>query len=143
MAAAEDRWRMVRLAIDAVPGLSASRVEFDRRGASYTVDTLDQLRAQHPDWALYLLIGADNITQLSGWHDPEGILARCTVVAGTRSTAEDPALAAFGERILRLATPAFEVSSTQVRQRVREQLSIRYLVPEAVERYIRTHALYA
>ena len=83
-APAEDRWSMVQLAIDGLPHFQASRVELDRPGKSYTVDTLRQLRADHPDCDLHLIIGEDNIAQLSTWHDPQGILDLCTVVAGSR-----------------------------------------------------------
>lgn len=142
MAPAEHRWAMVCRAVNPMPGLGVSRVELDRIGKSYTVDTLAQLGDEHPDWALHLLIGEDNISQIVSWHDPERILSLCTVVAGTRPGFSQFSGGRFTDRIVRLPTPAFEISSTAVRQRVRCGRSIRYLVPEAVERHIHEHGLY-
>jgi nicotinate-nucleotide adenylyltransferase len=142
MASAEDRWNMVCAAIDAVSGLSASRLELERTGKSYTADTLKQLRAAHPDWELFLLIGADNVGQIPGWHAPSEILSLCTVVAGTRPDAAAAADAPICDSIVRVATPAFEVSSTDIRRRLCRGLPIRYLVPEGVEEYVRARGLY-
>jgi len=144
MATAQDRWEMVRRAIGPVEGLVASRLELDRPGPSYTVDTLALLKASHPQWRLFLVIGEDNLDQISSWHRPDQILSRCTVVAGTRSmeARQSGEGVSWGQRIRRVATPGFDVSSTQIRERVRRGRSIRYLVPEEVEQYIRRHGLY-
>lgn len=141
-AGAEDRWRMVELAIAGLPAFEASRLELDRPGKSYTVDTLRLLRRAHPEAALYLLIGADNVPLMDTWYDPEGIFELCTVVAGARSGASaggDPGLM---QRVWRVETPLFEFSSTQIRDRQRRGMPIRYLVPGPVEEYIRQKGLY-
>ena len=143
MAPADDRRIMVELAIQGMPGFVASRTELERPGKSYTVDTLRQLRAANPDSELHLIIGADNLTQIAGWHDPWGIFELCTVVAGSRTAVQkgvvDPALA---RRIQMIETPIIDISSTQIRQRLAVGMWIRYLVPEKVEAHIRRRGLY-
>lgn len=135
-----DRWEMVRRAVDGLDGFEACPIELARQGPSYTVDTLRQLRAEHPHGELFLIIGADNVYDMATWYDPEGILALATVVAGTRADA--PAGGALAARVVRVDTPTFDISSTEIRRRLRAGLPVRYLVPEAVERYLREHRLY-
>ena len=142
LSAAEHRWQMVRLAVDSLDGMQASDIELRRQGVSYTVDTLRQLRGESPEAQRFLIIGADNVSDLETWHDPEGILEMATVVAGTRLVDELPGTSAIAGRIERLDTPVFDISSTDIRRRVREGLALRYLVPDAVERYIDEHGLY-
>jgi nicotinate-nucleotide adenylyltransferase len=143
LAPAEDRWAMVELAIEGFAGFRASRLELERPGKSYTVDTLRQVRASHPDSHLYLIIGADNLAQMPAWHDPQGILELCTVVAGSRRSGLPLADSALADRLLLIDTPLIELSSTQIRQRLAQGRPIRYMVPEPVEAYIRRKGLYA
>jgi nicotinate-nucleotide adenylyltransferase len=141
-ASATARLAMVEYAIEGLDHFSASRIELDRPGKSYTVETLRQLHAQRSEGDFYLIIGADNVAQMSTWHDPEGILDLCTVVAGTRLAAEahvDPALVS---RMRFIDTPLIELSSTQIRQRLHDSLPVRAMVPEKVERYIHEKGLY-
>jgi nicotinate-nucleotide adenylyltransferase len=142
LAAAADRWAMVELAIEGLPGCRGSRLELDRPGKSYTVDTLQELRRLHPESELYLIIGTDNAPQLPTWYDLQGILALCTVVAGSRLTEGAPDLGPLASRLRRVETPVIQVSSTEVRRRVESGLPIRYLVPDKVEAYIRQRGLY-
>ena len=139
---AAHRVDMVHLAVDGLDRFAVSRIELEREGPSYTVDTLRQLRRLHPEDELFLIIGADNVSDMATWYDPEGILEQATVVAGTRLGVGADVDAALAARIRRVDTPVFDVSSTRVRQRVRAGLSIRCLVPDAVERYILDHHLY-
>jgi len=141
-AAAEDRWAMVELAIAGLDGFKGSRIELERPGKSYTFDTLQALRAQNPGSEFYLIIGADNVAQLHSWHKPEGILALCTIVVGTRVTEGVELDAGLVERIVTVDTPVVQLSSTEIRRRVVEGKSIRYMVPEGVEAYIREKGLY-
>ena len=141
-APAAERLAMVEKAIAGVDDFSTSRVELDRPGKSYTVDTLQTLQQTHPDSALFFIIGADNAAQMNSWHDPEGILALCTVVTGSRSTntsGGDPRLV---ERLLFIDTPLIDLSSTQIRRRLADGLAISYMVPETVEAHIREKGLY-
>ena len=142
LAPAEDRWAMVERAIAGFPGFQGSRIELERPGKSYTFDTLAQLRGTFPGSALYLIIGADNIPQMATWHRPQGILEQCTVVAGSRITGEWNADPELVERMLFVDTPLIQLSSTQIRQRLEQDRSIRYMVPEPVETYIREKGLY-
>lgn len=142
VASAAHRLEMVRLAIDGLDGFEVSRAELDRAGPSYTVDTVRQLGARFPDNELFLIIGADNIADLSSWHDPEGILELATVVSGTRADTAGPGTGPFADRIQRLPTPTYDISSTDIRHRLLQGLPIRCLVPEAVERYVAQHGLY-
>lgn len=139
---ATHRFEMVRLALEGLKRMEISRAELDREGPSYTVETLRHFRSHYAGSDLYLIIGADNIADLPTWHDPEGILALATIVSGSRDEqglAQDPD---FGSRILRVPTPTYDISSTDIRQRLLQGLPVRYLVPEAVEHYLASHGLY-
>ena len=138
----EHRWRMVRAAVEGHDRLEASDLELRRPGVSYTVDTLRRLRDEGPDDERFLIIGADNVPELESWHDPEGILALATVIAGSRVEAEALPDGAFSDRVERVDTPVFDISSTEIRRRVRAGLPVRCLVPDAVDRYIADHGLY-
>jgi nicotinate-nucleotide adenylyltransferase len=141
-ARANERMAMVELAIAGIAGFSASRIELDRPGKSYTVDTLRQLHVVHPQSTFFLIIGADNVAQMSTWHDPQGILDQCTVVAGKRlatAAAVDDVLA---RQMHFIDTPLIELSSTQIRQRLRDGRAVRAMVPDAVECFIREKGLY-
>ena len=141
-APAEERWAMVELAIADCPDFVASRLELDRPGKSYTVETLRLLHQLYPRVELFFIIGTDNIGQLDEWHDLEGIFAQCTVVVGARpgEVVGDPKLLA---RLRCIDTPLIELSSTEIRTRRAAGLSIRYMVPEAVEGHILAKGLYA
>ena len=142
-APAEDRLAMVEQAVAGCDDFAVSRIELDRPGKSYTVDTLHVLHRTHPDAEFFFIIGSDNATQIETWHDPEGILAQCTVVAGSRpieTTGGNPRLI---ERLHFIDTPLIELSSTQIRKRLAQGRPVRYMVPEAVEVHIREKGLYA
>ena len=138
-AAPEHRLAMVELAIRDNPRFLLDPREARRAGPSYTADTLRQLRAESPGDALFLVIGADAARELPAWHDAEGIAAVAAVVVLTRPGAAAPAHPLIG-RIVEV--PGIDVSATAIREAVRCGTSIRYLVPRAVEDYIRTHGLY-
>ena len=142
-APAEERWAMVELAVAGCADFAASRLELDRPGKSYTVETLRPLHQLHSHAALFFIIGSDNIAQLDAWHDLKGILAQCTVVVGARPgevAGADPKLLAC---LRFIETPLIELSSTEIRTRRAAGLPIRYMVPEAVEAHILAKGLYA
>ncbi len=143
-ASAEDRCRMTELAIADNPAFAVSRVEIDRPGRSYTVETLRALHAQHPDTHFSFLIGADMALDFHRWRDPDGILAQADVVAITRPGYDLSALATLpaAGRLTPLEAPGLLLSSTDLRERVREGRGIRYLVPEAVREFIIERGLY-
>ncbi len=146
---AEKRFQMVSIAIEGNSNFECSRMEIDRPGPSYTVDTLRALRSEYPaDTRIYLLLGADEAKDFALWRDPEGILDMATVVVANRpgiSTQEQLSNLPgdIGKRMVRLQMPGVDISSTDIRQRVAEGRSIRYLVPAGVEEYITEHRLYA
>lgn len=147
---AKERAAMVRLAIASNPYFSFSSVDIDRGGASYTVDTLEDVRREvGEDEALYLLVGFDALVDFHRWREPRRILNMCLVVAMPRPGSADFDVASLDEavpgaalRIIRVQVRQIEISSSEIRSRVARGLSISYLVPEAVERYILEKQLY-
>jgi nicotinate-nucleotide adenylyltransferase len=125
------RATMVELSVEGVPGLRADRRELGRSGASYTVETLRELRAEEPGASLVLLLGSDAARDLPRWREPEALRELARVVVFGRGV--EP-----GE----LQVPRVDISSTEIRARVRAGKSIRYRVPDAVADYIARHRLY-
>ena len=153
VASVEDRLAMVELAIADNPAFALSRVDVDRPGLSYTVDTMAILaeatrdRGEIPD--LTLIMSTETLAGLPGWRDPVRLLAVCRVAVVPREAnpAPDPAwlrsqFPGLEERFDLLDGPRLGISSTGIRERIAAGRSIRYLVPEAVERHIADHALY-
>ena len=147
---AEHRVRMAELAIADNPRFALSRVDVDRPGASYTVDTLALLQAEHGPLAeLYFICGMDMLASFLTWHEPAQVLAQCQLVAVTRPThplvdlaALERALPQARGRVHILRAPGLDISATELRERVAAGRSIRYLVPPTVAAYIRDHGLY-
>lgn len=131
------RLRMVRLAIKDHPGFSASDIELQRPGPSYSIDTVTALRRTLPDVTLFLLIGQDMLgVRWSAWDELKRL---CTIVAVRRPGGRR----ARRERAIRwLDMPLIDIASSDIRARVAAGRSIRYLVPATVERSIRQHRLY-
>lgn len=138
-AATDHRLAMVELAIRDNPRFVLDPREARRDGPSYTVDTVRQLHAESPADSLFLLLGADAARELPAWRDAEGIAAVATIVVLTRPGAAAPAHPLIGRVI---EVPGIDASATAIREAVRCGEPIRYLVPRAVEDYIRTHGLY-
>jgi nicotinate-nucleotide adenylyltransferase len=145
---AEARLEMVELAIADDERFEASRIELDREGPSYTSDTLEQLRSESPDDELFLILGGDQAQTLRTWHEPESVLERATVVVFERGNWGRNAIGiklgglAGARQVRYLDMPMIQVSSSQVRRRVREGKPIRYLVPDKVIEYISSNNLY-
>jgi nicotinate-nucleotide adenylyltransferase len=140
IAAPEDRFNMLRLAIDEYRGMEISRIELDRSGPSYTADTLEKLHIIDPDTEFVLLIGADNVSEIEGWYEPERITALATLAAANRP-GYDPG-GKYAERVVYFDMPPTDISSTQVRNRVKANKAISDLVSSEVENYIVRHRLY-
>lgn len=144
--AVEHRVAMVQLAIADNAAFELIRIEVDRAGPSYTVDTVDALAA---DWDVTVVLSAETFRELPGWHEPDRLFAaaRVAVVPREGYPAPDPAWlgAAFPgreDRVTYLEAPRLGLSSTAIRARVAAGRSIRYLVPPAVEAYITANDLY-
>ncbi len=138
----EKRWEMAKLATDDNPFFEVSRIELDREGPTYTIDTLRMMREIQPEDDLYFITGADAISQILTWKRPEEALELATFVAVTRPGHELDDLRSLGSRVVVLEIPALAISSTDIRRRASEGRPIRYLVPDVVARYIADHGLY-
>lgn len=137
---AEDRFAAVAAAVDGLEGVEASRLELDRGGDSYTVDTLETLRAEGHD--LFMIVGTDVAGTLSTWVRHEELPGLATLVVVERPGAPpcpDPA----GWRVERVAVPRLDVSSSDLRARVGDGRPLDVLVPPGALRVIRERGLYA
>jgi nicotinate-nucleotide adenylyltransferase len=143
---AEHRYLMTVIATAANPRFKVSRVDIDRGGPTYTIDTLRDLRAERPDADLFFITGADALTDIFSWRDADEVFALAHFVGCTRPGSEmDPAtLSAIpAERVTMLEVPALAISSTDCRDRQAAGQPIWYLVPDGVVQYITKHGLYA
>lgn len=141
LADAGTRVEMLELATAGDPELVVSRIEIDRDGVSYTVDTLETIAASDPGCELFLLLGADSVADLANWYQPERICELARVVAVNRGGTTSKT-AVTGCRVEEVTMPAIDVSSRDIRHRIRQGRSIRHLVPRAVEAYLAEHAVY-
>ncbi|MDZ4170315.1 MAG: nicotinate-nucleotide adenylyltransferase [Coriobacteriia bacterium] len=149
VSAVEHRYLMTVLATAANDDFDVSRLEVDRPGVTYTVDTLEALRDVHgPQTDLFFITGADAVWEIVAWKDAERVAALATFIAATRPgydltgalrAHED---AATGFRIEHLEVPALAISSTDLRRRVAARRPIRYLTPDPVVTYIEKNGLY-
>lgn len=147
---AQHRVAMIQLAIASNPGFGLSRVDVEREGPCFTVDTLALLQREWGEEAeLYFIMGMDSLSEILTWKDPQRLirLARIVVVGRPGFLADmealEQALPGAAQHIQIVDAPRFEVSSSDIRRRVREGLPIRYQVPTAVEAYIREYGLYS
>jgi nicotinate-nucleotide adenylyltransferase len=141
---AELRYLMTVLATAANPAFSVSRLEIDRHGPTYTVDTLRSLRQQRPNDQLYFITGADAILNILTWKNAEECLALAEFVAATRPGYDLRRLESEGlrQRVRVLDVPALAISSSDVRERFEQQRPVRYLIPLEVEQFARKYRLY-
>lgn len=135
-AAEQDRLAMLRLATGDEARFAVSTVELDRPGASYTVDTLEQLRGEGE---LYLVMGADAARDFDRWQGPDRIRELATLLVAARPGEPVPQ---EGDRLIVFDAPCLDISSRELRARAARGRSLRYLVPEAALRYLETHGLY-
>jgi nicotinate-nucleotide adenylyltransferase len=145
LASAEQRWEMVNLAIAGNPCFRANDIELKREGTSYTIDTVIALSEAYPGYAFHYIIGADMVMYLPSWHRIGDIVRRISFI-GLRRPGFDIQLGklppAIGGKVSLVAMPELEISSTAIRERLQEALSVRYLLPEPVRTYIEEKRLY-
>ncbi len=139
VADAERRLAMLRLAIRGYARFALDTCELERPGPSYTVDTLRMLRVRWPQERLVLILGADSAATLSRWRAADEIARLSEIAVLTRPGAPD-VTSVFVKHLV--ATPAIEISASDIRARCLTGKSIRYLVPESVALYIAQHGLY-
>ena len=150
IAAAEHRLQMLRLAIADKPYFKLSTVEIERPGPSYTVDTIAHLRGQYgADSELFFILGQDSLAHFPQWREPSRLIEMCYLVAAPRPGYPVPDLKALEDlvpgispRVMLMDRPVVDISASAIRERVARGLSVRHLVPEPVNRYIREQGLY-
>lgn len=138
---AEHRYLMTVVATAANPRFSVSRVDIDRHGPTYTVDTLRDLHELRPDSDLFFITGADVLSEILSWHGAEDIWELAHFVGVTRPGHELSVPEGAGDVVL-LEVPAMAISSTDCRARVRSGQPVWYLVPDGVVQYIGKYGLY-
>ncbi len=149
---AAGRIEMLELAVAGHEAFSVGQYETDRGGVNYTADTLAHFRQQHADRELFFLLGADMLHDLPRWHQPDRICELAAVIVVRRPGAGEIDFdclrpIASAQRIdqirrSQVEMPEIGISSTEMRRRVAAGLSIRYMTPRAVEKYVETHGLY-
>jgi nicotinate-nucleotide adenylyltransferase len=139
IAPAEQRFEMLVAALDGAVGVEASRIELDRDGPTYTIDTVEQLRA--PGRELVLIMGSDVAATLDSWHRVDDLRKLVTLAIVDRDdvSVPDP----DGWRVVRVSVPRIQLSSTDLRRRVAAGEPIEFLVPMPAVRVLRAHRLYA
>ena len=147
----EDRVEMVKRAIKGNDHFELSLLEINREGITYTIDTLTELHEEDSEIEYYFIMGADSLFHFNSWKEPEKILKLTNILLANRDLSTFSALNSqidylsdkYDEaNISLLDTPNLEISSHALRKRVRQNLSIKYYVPESVEEYIKEHGLY-
>ncbi|RSM83538.1 nicotinate-nucleotide adenylyltransferase [Kibdelosporangium aridum] len=140
---AEDRYLMTVIATASNPRFSVSRVDIDRGGPTYTVDTLQDLRAKRPEAELFFITGADALAQILSWRDAEKLFGLAHFIGVTRPgyTLDDHHLPDGSVSLVEV--PAMAISSTACRDRVALGEPVWYLVPDGVVQYIQKRNLYA
>lgn len=150
VSAAEDRYMMTFLATLDNPDFVVSRLELDRDEPSHTVDTLREMRYWFEDGRVefYFITGIDAVMTMDGWAHSEELPELCRIVAVNRPgyDSDDGHFQNLSRRLresmIRIEIPLMSISSTDIRRRIANQLTVRYLVPRAVEQYIEKRALY-
>jgi nicotinate-nucleotide adenylyltransferase len=144
------RCAMVELAIEDNPNFTLCRYEAERSEISYTADTLREFTKKYPDIDWYFLMGGDSIRDFHSWYHPEKIAKYATLVIANRGELQDDLLLQktkeaeekYHARVKVLTFPQFDLSSSMIRDKIKNQQSVRYLLPERVEEYISKHHLY-
>ena len=144
------RYDMLRLASEGIPYFTISDMEIRRNGYSYSAQTLTELRAQHPDTDYYFIMGGDSIFQIETWYHPEIVMKSCIILAAIRDQVSMTDFEAriaylektYGADIRLLNLPDMMLSSSEMRRRVAEGKSIRFMTPDPVLDYIKSNNLY-
>jgi nicotinate-nucleotide adenylyltransferase len=145
---ADHRVEMVRRAIADNPHFKLCTLEVGRPGPSYTVDTLTMLRKQlGSEASLFFILGRDTLAELPLWKEPEKLVQLCRLVVAPRLGSKDlkhleTAIPGLLDKVIQLDMPVIGISSAEIRQRITQGLTIRYLVPPEVEKYITEQKVY-
>ena len=145
------RSRMVQLAIEDNNHFKLSNFEIEREGVTHTADTVRLLKEEHPECEYFFILGADSLFYIDTWYHPDQILGQIPIIAAVRGDADQEDLkkqiVSLKERypasqIALLDTPHIEISSTMIRENIRQGKTIKYYVPKYVEKYIYQQKLY-
>jgi nicotinate-nucleotide adenylyltransferase len=139
---AEDRYLMTVIATASNPRFTVSRVDIDRQGPTYTIDTLRDLKAQRPDAELFFITGADALAQILSWKDVDELWELARFIGVTRPGHELSDQGLPRHRVTLQEVPAMAISSTDCRERVAGGCPVWYLVPDGVVQYIAKYHLY-
>ena len=150
ISSADCRYHMTLLATNTNPHFIVSTIEMKRKGTTYTIDTIKQLKEENYSVDYYFILGEDSLLEIHTWKEYDQLLRLCKFIVARRPYTDKKFLmdrveelnSLYGEHIYILDAPLIEISSTQIRHRINMGLSIRYLVPEAVERYIYKYKMY-
>jgi nicotinate-nucleotide adenylyltransferase len=144
----QHRVAMVNAAIVGNPRFTVSDIDITRPAPHYSVDTVRLIHEHHPDATLYFLIGGDSLKDIPTWHEPQRIYQQAQLAVMSRPGAAidmvalEKQLPGIRDRIVFVEAPEIGISATLIRERLRNNHSIRYLVPNGVEEYIIEHRLY-
>ncbi|MCL2415318.1 MAG: nicotinate-nucleotide adenylyltransferase [Defluviitaleaceae bacterium] len=144
------RFDMVSLAVADNPRFFASPIELLRENISYSVDTMLDIRVEYGyETEIFFIIGADQLNQLEGWMDIKTLAGLCNFAATNRaghkiafSTVAEKMIENYNLKIQYVGIPQWQISSTDIRRRIADNESVRYLIPDVVEKYIIKHGLY-
>jgi nicotinate-nucleotide adenylyltransferase len=143
LAPSEHRFAMTKLAIDDNKAYEVSDLEIQRVGTSYTIDTLKILNSLYPSASLSLIIGADNFVEIDSWRSPEEIFSMADVLVMSRPGFSTTNVRHSYSRHVRFVNvPSVGISGSDIRRRIKQNRTIRYLVPDSVLKYIHHHRLY-
>src|SRR5699024_2592993 len=144
------RKKMVELAIESNPNFAISTIEMDSVETSYTIDTIKELKNIYDRDELYIIIGGDSLLNLETWKDYKELISIANIIVADRYTPNMEEMVEkikefnnkYNGNIVRINTPIIHISSTIIRKRVKEDLSIKYLLPDILEKYIIKNHLY-
>lgn len=144
---AEHRYAMTLLSVASNPFFRVSRRELERAGPSYSLDTIREYQQELPGVEIFFILGADAVLEIPTWYRADELISLCTFIAATRpghdlTRLERVLPPGYLSQIRTVRVPGVDVSSTEIRERVRQGRSIKYLVAEPVEAYIATYGLY-
>ncbi len=144
------RYQMVKMAISDNPYFTCSRLEIDKPEGSYTIDTVNDLKMMYPGDELYLILGGDSVIGIDTWYKADELLKSCVILTAVRAGDDLPALDKkrrelanrFGADVRLLNFNRNDISSTEIRQRVKTGRSVRYLMPDACIEFMCIKGLY-
>ncbi len=146
----DTRYQMVKMAIQDNPFFTCSRIEIDKSAGTYTYNTIEELKLMYPGDELYLILGGDSIIGIENWYNFEKLLKSCVILAAVREDDDLPALdnkrkeleKTHGADIRILRFNRIDISSTDIRKRIKTGRTIRYMLPDEVIEFLCIKGLY-